>query len=107
MMGDPVVDGARGDVEYLGQFGVGGAEQAILAREVAMIGAIARRASGWIHKPNISTPVIFVNNQSYLLCTRVFACQRGPIDASTPAGDETASSASSRYLISPKPVNRT
>jgi hypothetical protein len=63
-MGDPVVDGARRDVEYFGQLCVGGAQQAMLARKVAMIGAISGGASEGSHEPTITTSVVIVNNYS-------------------------------------------
>jgi hypothetical protein len=41
MGGDPVVDGAGGDVEEVGQFVVGRAEQAVIVCQLAVVGGVA------------------------------------------------------------------
>jgi len=47
---DPVVDGARADAQELGQLRIGGAQQAVVARELAKVGAVKRGTSGVAHE---------------------------------------------------------
>jgi hypothetical protein len=47
--GDPVVDCAAGDAEEVAQHRVGGAEQAIVMGEFAVLGLVERRLSGGGH----------------------------------------------------------
>jgi hypothetical protein len=47
--GDPVVDGTRADAEQAGQVGIGGAQQAVVVRELAKVGAVKRGTSGVAH----------------------------------------------------------
>jgi hypothetical protein len=46
---DPVVDGARGHLEEARQVLVGGAQQAVVARELAVVAAVKGRTSGIGH----------------------------------------------------------
>jgi hypothetical protein len=58
---DPVVDGARRHVEETGELRVGGAEQAIVARQLAEFGAVTGRTSDGAHGRNIISVIHIVN----------------------------------------------
>jgi hypothetical protein len=49
MARDPVVDGARGDIEEARQLGVGGAQQAVVVRELTELTAEGSGTAGSGH----------------------------------------------------------
>lgn len=49
MAGDPVVNGARRDLEEVRQLGIGGAQQAVVAGELAEFAAVGGGTSGGGH----------------------------------------------------------
>jgi hypothetical protein len=60
MRRDPVVDGARADAEEVGQLRIGGAEQAVVARELAIVAAVEGGTSGIAHEGNYNSGVYIV-----------------------------------------------
>src|SRR5262245_58022411 len=54
MDGDPVVDGARGNAEETAKVFVGGAQQAVVAGELAVISTVQGGTAGFIHGRNIT-----------------------------------------------------
>jgi hypothetical protein len=61
---DPVVDGARAHTEEFAQPCLGGAEQAVIVRKLAVFGAVAAGASGGAHTPLYNYNIQSVNDHT-------------------------------------------
>jgi len=78
---DPVVDGARRHIEEAGELLVGGAEQAVVAGQLAEFGAVAGGAADGVHAVNITRVLNEIKHQSYFRPARSFCVPWGRLDA--------------------------
>src|SRR6185436_9255828 len=69
---DPVVDGARCHIEETGQLLVGGAEQTVVAGQLAEFGSITGGTADGVHVSNITRVIVTVNHFRYLSKSGVF-----------------------------------
>ncbi|WP_147146246.1 hypothetical protein [Reyranella soli] len=83
---DPVVDGPRRHIEEAGQLLVGGAEQTVVAGQLAEFGSIAGGTADGVHVANITWVIGAVNHFCYLSKSGVFAHRREGLIRS-PAGE--------------------